>query len=295
MAGRFAFVGAMRRGRTGTSRAPLLSLRVPAEPEFVSDDVLRIGTTLFYFEVPLAHAPPGYLCIDKTRGLLQSYIDLWEELRPRRVFEIGIKRGGSTALLAQLGVERVVSVELSDARAEALDRYIAERGLQDIVHPWYGVNQADRERLAQIVTEEFGTEPLDLVVDDASHLYEESVASFEVLFPHVRPGGLYLLEDWRWNHILANGLTTALEKSEKVRRDIEQRMVDEDRLAPETPMSRLVMELVIARAVSGDVVADVAIGPFWAAVRRGPAVLDPGGFRLDDHAPDHLHVLAPIR
>ena len=60
-------------------------------------------------------------------------------------------------------------------------------------------------------------------------------------------------------------------------------------------MSRLVLELVIARAVSGDVVEEVEIGPDWAAVRRGPAELDPREFRLDDLAPDHLQLLAPVR
>ena len=40
------------------------------------------------------------------------------------------------------------------------------------------------------------------------------------------------------------------------------------------PMSRLVVELVIARAIDGDVVAELEIGPDWAAVRRGPAPLD---------------------
>ena len=39
-------------------------------------------------------------------------------------------------------------------------------------------------------------EPLDLVIDDASHLYGPTMASFEVLFPRLRPGGLYVIEDW---------------------------------------------------------------------------------------------------
>ena len=60
-------------------------------------------------------------------------------------------------------------------------------------------------------------------------------------------------------------------------------------------MSRLVLELVIAHAVSGDVVEEIEIGPDWAAVRRGPAKLDHREFRLDDLTPDHLQLLAPVR
>jgi len=36
---------------------------------------------------------------------------------------------------------------------------------------------------------------LDVVVDDASHLYRLTVASFDALFQHLRSGGLYFIED----------------------------------------------------------------------------------------------------
>jgi hypothetical protein len=41
---------------------------------------------------------------------------------------------------------------------------------------------------------------LDFVIDDASHTYEHTRRSFEILFPLLRPGGLYLIEDWAWAH-----------------------------------------------------------------------------------------------
>lgn len=42
-----------------------------------------------------------------------------------------------------------------------------------------------------------GTElgPFDVVIDDGSHLNEHVRISFHALFPHVRPGGLYVVED----------------------------------------------------------------------------------------------------
>lgn len=269
---------------------------MPAPRQFIGDSVLRVGDTDFHYEHPLTQVPPGLLGVEKVRPLLESYLELFDALAPRRIVELGIRFGGSTAMLHALGgAERIVSLELLEQRMEALDRYVAEAGAGDVVHPHYGVDQSDRATVARIVDEEFGGAPLDLVVDDASHLYHESRASFEVLFPRVRPGGLYLLEDWRWQHMLAAHLTTAIESDDDVRREIERRMIEEGRGAPSTPMSRLVLELVIARAISGDVVADVAVGPDWAAVRRGPAPLDPATFRLDDHAPDQLGLLAPVR
>ncbi len=269
---------------------------MPATPQFLGDSVLRIGEIDFHYEHPLNAVPAGHLGIEKIRPLLEAYIALWPEVRPQRVVELGVCRGGSTAMLAELGgAERIVSVELSESRLEDLDRYIEARGVQNVVHPHYGVDQADRERLLQIIDDEFGGRPLDLVIDDASHQYRESRASFEVLFPSLRPGGLYLLEDWRSQHMLAAQLASALAAGDDVRHEIERRMIAEDRVAPDTPMSRLVMELVIARAINGDVVADVAIGADWAAVRRGPAPIDSRTFRLDDHAPDHLQLLTPLR
>jgi hypothetical protein len=53
--------------------------------------------------------------------------------------------------------------------------------------------------LEDIVRNELANE-LDLVVDDASHTYEQTKASFEILFPLLQPGGIYLIEDWSWAH-----------------------------------------------------------------------------------------------
>lgn len=37
-----------------------------------------------------------------------------------------------------------------------------------------------------------------MVIDDASHTYELTRKSFEILFPLLKPGGLYIIEDWAW-------------------------------------------------------------------------------------------------
>jgi predicted O-methyltransferase YrrM len=263
---------------------------------FIGDDVLRIGETRFFFDHPLNHVPDGHLGIEKSRRLLEAYLELWTRLQPRRVVELGLRRGGSTALLWTLGgLERLVTVELSEQRVSALDEFIAARGIEEVVRPWYGVDQGDRDRLRGIVQEEFGDSTLDLVVDDASHLYQESKASFEVLFPRLRPGGLYLLEDWSWQHITAVAYAAAVEVSPDARRRIEAAIEERGTFLPPTPMSRLALELVLARAVDGEVVADLAFDRDWVAVRRGPAQLDSRTFALDDHAPDDLGLLAPVR
>jgi hypothetical protein len=57
-------------------------------------------------------------------------------------------------------------------------------------------------------------------------------------------------------------------------------------------MSRLVLELVLARASSGDVVAEITIGGHWAAVRRGDAPLDSETFRVADLFRDHFGLVS---
>lgn len=37
--------------------------------------------------------------------------------------------------------------------------------------------------------------PIDIVVDDGSHLVDHMIASFELIWPRVKPGGFYVLED----------------------------------------------------------------------------------------------------
>lgn len=53
-------------------------------------------------------------------------------------------------------------------------------------------DQNDPEYLASIA-KEYG--PFDIVIDDGSHINEHVRTSFQSLFPHVRPGGLYVIED----------------------------------------------------------------------------------------------------
>ncbi|MGW1176265.1 hypothetical protein ACWD4P_21430 [Kitasatospora sp. NPDC002543] len=53
-------------------------------------------------------------------------------------------------------------------------------------------DQGDPAQLTEIA-ERHG--PFDIVIDDGSHINEHIRTSFRALFPHVRPGGLYVIED----------------------------------------------------------------------------------------------------
>ncbi|WP_328609298.1 class I SAM-dependent methyltransferase [Amycolatopsis sp. NBC_00345] len=58
-------------------------------------------------------------------------------------------------------------------------------------------DQSDPAFLAELVAE---TGPLDIVIDDGSHCSSDIITSFKHLFPHVRMGGLYVIEDMQTSY-----------------------------------------------------------------------------------------------
>jgi hypothetical protein len=59
-------------------------------------------------------------------------------------------------------------------------------------------DQSDPEALGRAVN---GCPPFDLVVDDGSHVGLDVITTFEVLFPRVRPGGYYGIEDLETSYL----------------------------------------------------------------------------------------------
>lgn len=201
---------------------------------------------------------PGQFTLLKPRHEIERYQALIEAERPVNILELGIYAGGSVALLTQLAApKRLAAIDWNPAplRPE-LDEFIAARGLEDVVHTYYGVDQSDVVALDRVLAGFDG--PLDLVIDDASHLDRESRVSFNRIFPYLRPGGVYVLEDWSWAHQMNT-------PGQPEYQDV-------------PPMSLLVMETVLVGARRPAVVAEVVTDKQWALVRRGPAPLKPGVF-----------------
>jgi len=135
--------------------------------------------------------------IVKNEPYLRVYEDLASNFSPRSILELGIFQGGSYVFLDKLFKPRRMSaVEISPKPVAPLLQYVADKEGR-FVH--FSTLQSDRKILEHIVRNELVDE-LDLVVDDASHTYEQTRASFEILFPLLRPGGIYVIEDWSWAH-----------------------------------------------------------------------------------------------
>ena len=55
------------------------------------------------------------------------------------------------------------------------------------------IGSQDDPAFLRTVVEEMG--PPDIVLDDGSHLARHQIASLEILLPHLREGGVYMVED----------------------------------------------------------------------------------------------------
>ncbi|MES1201645.1 MAG: class I SAM-dependent methyltransferase [Pseudomonadota bacterium] len=172
-------------------------------PEWTSDSEFTIGD--FNFKCLLGdyhtHKTDEHqLVLLKNKEVLASQFDLYRGNDIKRVFEFGIFQGGSVVMLTEaLGLERMAALDFSQP-VEPLDRILAERNLTDRIRLNYNVSQTDRPRVEEVIRASFQPGELDLIIDDASHLYEHTKISFEVAFPYLRPGGLYMIEDWGWAH-----------------------------------------------------------------------------------------------
>lgn len=124
--------------------------------------------------------------VDKWIHYLAAYQQHFGAYRgtPVRMLEIGVFRGGSLDLWRRyFGPEAtIVGIDIDPGCAE---RVTAPN------HVRIG-SQDDPAFLASVVAE-FG--PFDIVLDDGSHVGKHQRTSFEQLFPAVRPGGVYAIED----------------------------------------------------------------------------------------------------
>ncbi|MFD2055716.1 class I SAM-dependent methyltransferase [Mesorhizobium calcicola] len=118
------------------------------------------------------------------------YFDVYERhfqrFRNRKpvVVEVGVYKGGSLEMWRAYFGEgaRIVGIDIDPAckahESEGVEVFI---GSQD-----------DPQLLDRIV-EKYG--PIDIVIDDGSHMMDHVIATFEHLYHHVQPNGVYFVED----------------------------------------------------------------------------------------------------
>jgi hypothetical protein len=210
----------------------------------------------------------NHFILGKSQSMIEEMMKRTEALDVRTVVDVGVYKGGSVVFLNEVfRPEKLVAIERNPADIPALKKYCNDPTRSDRLRVFLGVDQADQPVLGNICHQEFGNQPLDLVVDDASHFFEETRSTFRALFPRIRPGGMYIIEDWAWAHWPE---------------DHWQKERGGDYFRGKIPLSNLLVELMLLCAGSPELVSNVTFNSIVIYVERGQGAVDPG-FELSDH------------
>lgn len=98
------------------------------------------------------------------------------------ILEIGIAHGGMLLILSELFPNS--NIYGLDFNHSQLQIDIGNTNIK-LLPP---MDQCDPEILKHLPM-------LDVIIEDASHLYDKSIATFELLKNRLNPGGIYLIED----------------------------------------------------------------------------------------------------
>lgn len=213
-----------------------------------------------------SHKSKDGVVIAKTKDMLDGYCQLFDKAEIGNIFELGIFRGGSAGFLhAYCQPNKLVAIDIGKKPSGELARYIVKSRAEETLRPYYGVNQTDIKRLDKILKDEFQGEALDLVIDDASHFLDETRVSFNFLFPKLRDGGLYIIEDWSWAHYES-------EKIPPMLKDFENKPA----------LTNILIEAAMSCKSNPGLVADITINQKFAVITRGGAVISDGCFDLSE-------------
>ncbi len=133
----------------------------------------------------------------------EVYSELFASLRdkPIKFLEIGIYRGNSVKLWENYFPNGELHfIDITDA-------YIQHSTSRSYYH---FLSQSDRNALDQFGRNTGGE--FDVIIDDGGHTMNQQIISFQHLFPFVKSGGIYIIEDLHtsyWGEYGGNGNLTA--------------------------------------------------------------------------------------
>jgi cephalosporin hydroxylase len=154
----------------------------------------------------IMHYTDYSLCTDskniivcKPFNMLACYINLFLQKPFKNILEFGIHQGGSILFMLKLynEIKKIIGVDIIGFNP-VVDEVINKHNLSERVKLFYETSQ-DSPEIPAIIAKEFEEVP-DIVIDDCSHQYEFTKKTFEIVFPLLKPGGRYIIEDWGWAH-----------------------------------------------------------------------------------------------
>lgn len=126
-----------------------------------------------------------------NHNYMPVYQQWFEPLRnnPLRLLEIGV--GGYDKPLLGGDSLRVWKNYFKKGIITGIDIYDKSALAEERIHIYKG-DQADEKFLKEVSGKEG---PFDIIIDDGSHIQSHIITSFETLFPLMKPGGIYVIED----------------------------------------------------------------------------------------------------
>ena len=152
----------------------------------------------------------------KGHNYTRYYEKYFEDIRNEelKILEIGVQFGCSMkAWKEYFKNSTIYGIDIGDCAYLTEDRVVILKG-----------NQSDIEFLNE-VNSKYG--PFDIIIDDGSHKNGDMVITYETMFPLLKNGGIYVVEDmhccyWGWDdsinfvdHIIKNRLVDAVNASGK--------------------------------------------------------------------------------
>ena len=205
------------------------------------------GITFGLADIGMKRLAAPAIALKKPRAFLETYARVLDGHATRNVLELGLNHGGSAAFFTVLlQPDKLISVDISGP-VRQFDELRAAHSIGGRLCAAYQTSQDDEAALSALLDGETNG-PLDLVIDDASHQYDLTRRSFEILFPRLRPGGCYVIEDWQWAH--APGFWDRLEQP---------------------ALSNLLFQLLMISPGHPELIAHVDVHPSMAFVWKGNA------------------------
>lgn len=129
------------------------------------------------------------------KGWKHNYMPVYQQWfeplrhKPVRLLEIGV--GGYDKPLQGGDSLRVWKSYFRKGSITGIDIYDKSALAEERIHIYKG-DQADEKFLREVSGKEG---PFDIVIDDGSHIQSHIIKSYEVLFPLLSAGGIYVIED----------------------------------------------------------------------------------------------------
>lgn len=152
----------------------------------------------FLFLAPINASPDEYQELDAIAikahtdkgSLFHNYTDIYAKYfhslrnKPIKFLEIGILRGESVKLWEEYFTH--ADLHFMDIDFGRI-RYISDRS------HYHLCNQESPEELQEFIAASGGN--FDIIIDDGGHTMNQQITSFQMLFPHIKSGGMYIIED----------------------------------------------------------------------------------------------------